>query len=607
MRRAKTLGFLIILVVYMGLGRPDTVHAQRGYVAVPPTHQGRATRLQSGTEGHHVPVPPPRVDVESPDHKRRNAETKRSQAREGHRGSLGEIFGKIFGIGGEQTTWERSGCETPREEARFRVDGAGHITETRPAGGSPLRPKACVILPTAVDAYKNVFGREPSGAEAERVRAYEEQFREQKVEVLGERRVGEDELKAWVESRARSGVRPVCVFGHSTFWGEEQVLVLPNGDRVPAVRIHQWAAEAGSECVVATCYGKDLGLTEQIGFDDVLTMWQEALGAMNEGPSLGSATLSVEDFAANLTKVRWKRGARSIDLTVSTPGIRPLGDAPASGPGVVVIWNLPMARPDRILMIAALLLSGLGLLHHTMYRVGQKPVGWKPTSSESFRRAMMAAFRHQKAYRHTGVAIAGITLLLALSTYLSGTEVFMDWQERRAGGRWQVHTASIIGASLASLASAIYLMKPGRSVLGTLSHGLGGLIVGATTAWITFFAFCPFIGVRFEFFGAVVLGTLGGIVAWVGNGSGALDGFLIGFGFLVVYGIFGGCLFAIRGLFVGWRTAVDEYSVHEATMNMVCTLVQLTRTRGMAILRLCATSMGVGLFVVSLCIIIFML
>jgi hypothetical protein len=721
MRRAKTLGFLIVLAVYMGLARPETVHAQRGSVHEPPTHQRRVTRSRSGTEGHAEPphrsmyVPPPieerfqsgteghaehsyTEDSESPDHKRRNAETKRRQAREGHRGS----FGWIFGIGRERTTWERSGCETPREEARFRVDGAGRIAETKPAGYAPLRPEACVILPK-VDAYKNVFGHEPSGAEAKGIRAYEEQYREQKVEVLGERGVGEDELKAWVESRARSGVRPVGVIGHSTFRGAEQGLVLPNGDRVPFVRIHQWATEAGSECVFETCYGKDLGLTERIRFDDALAMWQGAVRAMNEGPSLGSAILSevgeatgektdskglsfgsetasekgeatgektdsLESFAANLSRVRWERGARSIDLTVSTPGNRPLGGAPASDPGEVVIWNLPMARPDRILMIAALLLSGFGLLHHTMYRVGQKPIGFQPTSTESFRRAMMAVFRYLKAYRHTGVAIAGITLLLALSTYLSGTELFMDWQERRAGGRWQVHTASIIGASLASLASAIYLMKPGRSVLGTLSHGLGGLIVGATTAWVTFFAFCPFIGVRFGLFGAVVFGTLGGIVACVGNGSGAFDGFSIGFGlivgaiiaraaftafdgkrfrlfwsvvigtlgvisvlffnnipgaidgiligcgFLVVYGIFGGCLLAIWGLFVGWGTAVDESSVHEATINMVCTLDinmvctldKFTHgmrggTRGTAIL-IGSTCMGVILVVVTLCV-----
>lgn len=356
------------------------------------------------------------------------------------------------------------------------------------------------------------------------------------------------------------------MIGHSTVRGDEQVLVLPGGDRVPIERIHRWAAELGSACVVATCYGKDLGLTERIRFDDALAMWREAVKATNQDPST-----SLEEFASRISRVRWERGARSIDLTMSTPGDRPLGGLSGFDPREIVIWNLPMARPGRMLMIVALSLTGFGLLHHTMYRVGQPRVGFRPTSSESFRRAMMAAFRHLKTSRHTGIAIAGVTLVLALSIYLSGNEFWMDWQERRWGGRWQVYVGSLVGASFALLAAAVYLMKPTRSGWGALVHGIGGLIVGASTAWFTFCAFWLLVGVFIGLL-TVVVGTL----AWVAGGAvrmprddGPIEAFLKCVQWCGAFGAIVGSFFGIRGLSVGWRAAINGSSVHKACSGLV--------------------------------------
>lgn len=567
MRRARSSGSHLILTVYIGLICPGTVHGQRGRVFEPPPRVSEPRPSERETLGPETGREPPHEPWLTGDH-----ETK-SRGKEPARGGGPTKtdnrgwFGRTFDPGTKRTIWERSGCEEPRVETRFRLAHSERLAERRPSGGSLLSPEACVILPK-VDAYKLVFQREPTEAEARLMREYETQFREQKVEVLGERRIGEDELKDWVESKARSG-GPVVVIGHSAFRDNEQVLALPNGDRVPIEKIHRWAGELGSACVVATCYGKDLGLSEQIRFDDALAMWREAVKAMNQDPST-----SLEEFAAKLSRVRWQRGSRSIDLTVSTPGDRPIEGFPGPDGGEIVIWNLPMARPERILMIVALSLTGFGLLHHTMYRVGQQRVGFRPTSPESFRRAMMAAFRHLKASRHTGIAIAGITLVLALSTYLSGTEFSMDWQERRSGGRWQVYVASLVGASFAVLAGAIYLMKPARSGWGALVHGTGGLIVGASTAWFTFCIFSLFVGLLF-----VLLLTVLGTVVWVvARGErrpfgeflvGPIGPFLMNVQYLCGFVAIIGCLFAIRGLFDGWRAAIDGSSVHKACSNIV--------------------------------------
>jgi hypothetical protein len=178
---------------------------------------------------------------------------------------------------------------------------------------------------------------------------------------------------------------------------------------------------------------------------------------------------------------------------------------------------------------------------------------------------MMAAFRHLKASRHTGIAIAGVTLVLALSTFLSGTEFLMDWQERRWGGRWQVYVASLVGASFAILAGAIYLMKPTRSGWGALVHGIGGLIVGSSTAWFTFWAISLFMGVLF----GVLMAILGTIVWLVRGEGGPIVGFLAGVQCCGVFGAIVGCLFAIPGLFVGWRTAIDGSSVHKACSEII--------------------------------------
>jgi hypothetical protein len=491
-----------------------------------------------------------------------SAETEIPEGKVGTRNNF--IWRKFFK---KKTAWDEASSESPRESHRIPVD----IKEDRP-GAASLSPVAGVILPIG-GAFRDVFGRPLRSGEEAKMLDFQKEFQKSDVEILGEQGMDADSLREWIQVQAKKRGRPVVIIGHSTSVNGIQRLALPEGV-VEISKIHEWAAEVGTECIVVTCFGKDVELNSRIRFDEVLSVWKMA----NESMSLDSDSAvpldqkgtevptpnQLDQFVLRIARSRSHFNSRHIHISVSTPAKRPLfGCLPTQKTeGEFVVWEIAMARPDRTILMTILISLGLGMLHYVMHRASLEPVGFRPTTSDSFRRAMAQAFRHLIANRRTMLVTATVTSVLAMCVFVTGSEWFMDWDEGSYGGRWEVHTSAVLGGFFAALAGSVQLSEPKKSIFGTVVYSLSGMTVGATSVFLLFVVLFGIIGCIIGIFIVLPYCVLFDSINAVSNFVESIEIFLaVGAAF--------GPLFAIGGIFSGMKAGLKQTSVHVAAFEAV--------------------------------------
>lgn len=73
---------------------------------------------------------------------------------------------------------------------------------------------------------------------------------------------------------------PIIIFGHSINKGK--VLILPNGDKLSALKLHLKCKEYNKNCLVLTCDGKDFSIKGKISALDGLRIWEKSIEKMDE-------------------------------------------------------------------------------------------------------------------------------------------------------------------------------------------------------------------------------------------------------------------------------------------------------------------------------------
>ena len=105
----------------------------------------------------------------------------------------------------------------------------------------------------------------------------------------------------------------VVVFAHSKDNG--RTLVLPNGDKVSDLEIHEHCANQLKVCVVLTCHGDDFEILDRITADEGLAMWNAAIAKHMEGD------MSIQHF---IYQMRLKRNSmkreKKIKMFLSASG-----------------------------------------------------------------------------------------------------------------------------------------------------------------------------------------------------------------------------------------------------------------------------------------------
>ena len=216
-------------------------------------------------------------------------------------------------------------------------------------------------------------------------------------------------------------------------------------------------------------------------------------------------------------------------LTASTPPGKTLGMGVVS-PDEFVIWKLNMKRSDRTLWILTLLVSGLGLLHYTMWRIAQAPVGYRPKTPESYLQAMVSAFRHLRrasTARCRGnrlVVVAGGRTVPLGHRGCHGLARRTLW--RPLAGTYSLRTRQYIGcAGLLDLPDSTSFL----SRLGTLVHGCCGAITGSSFAWLLWVVAASFMSV-----GAGVMVMM---LSFVSTNDLLVTGYLTAFAFAIVISV----------------------------------------------------------------------
>jgi hypothetical protein len=277
--------------------------------------------------------------------------------------------------------------------------------------------------------------------------------------------------------------------------------------------------------------------------------------ATSEVPASGEAIAEPTSLAREMSTVRMQLEGRSIRITLST-----LDTADSS---CIVVSELRMPRPDRTLLIIFLLSLGFGVMHRAVYLAGLDPVGYQPTNPESFQQAMRAIVRHRGANRRSATSAAVVMLVLGVAVYLSGTEFFMDWEEGLGGSRNNVQSAALIGGLMAAIAAAVHSSHPNRSWLGSIAHGLAGIVVGASTAWFVCISLGALIGTMF-------LATVGLLILVVNGPTWSLADMLFE---PIAYGGVLGVIPALWGMWSGCQAALKGQPVHKTVFDKTKTMI----------------------------------
>ncbi len=499
----------------------------------------------------------------------RPGESMRGGARESR--SPGEVTRKIWTeVSGFATGWaserralagsvlESAHIDDPfvREATNSRLKSPfhGEAWSDYTTNSRKLNPSACVILPDGEESYRKVFPENgnPSESQLNRLDSYRREFLRASAEIVGSKEARIEVFEAKVRAMA-ADAWPLVVIGHSEFTvAGEQFLRLPSGDPVPIKDIHRWAKEEKTICLVLTCRGRDFGLDEDIGFDDAIAMWNAGNEAMNGFAKKPTPVTQQEvlEFVSGTAKCRWDRNASRTRLTVS---LLP------SNEGNFAIWELPLERPNRSLLILIISIVGFCMLHYTMWRVGRTTPDSRATTWWAFRLAMIGDFRYRMTKVRLGIQLALFTLLASGIAYIAGSELQMDLRDRHLGMRHIVYFGTALGSVPLILACLIYLTNPINSTIGWLVYGIVGALIGASWAWLLTTLHLLVFGI-----GIGIFFTLIACIFWIFDQS--FNPLLALVSAVLFSGFIGsglGLLSSIAGFFLGWSAAVAGRLIHK--------------------------------------------
>lgn len=131
--------------------------------------------------------------------------------------------------------------------------------------------KILSIIPDTPIAYERLFGTEMSRTKRQEMEECRALFKGlDNSTVASSVDYGSQDLFKYITANAKTN--PLIIVGHSEAAGAGRILILPNGQRVSAESIHKACNAAHSRCLIVTCYGTDLGLTNPIDLKDAYYM-----------------------------------------------------------------------------------------------------------------------------------------------------------------------------------------------------------------------------------------------------------------------------------------------------------------------------------------------
>jgi hypothetical protein len=397
----------------------------------------------------------------------------------------------------------RAKSETPTQA--FRVGSTLRLSKAefaRPARAS-FRPQACVILPSTTQAFRNIFGPEPGPAQRAQIERCRQDYTDHGIKIFGEENVSKSDLFEAIEMFAKNGGSPLVLIGHSTFNAEgKQVLILPNAEEVLLSDLARQAVLASVPLYILTCHGRDFELRRKISYDTALNMWTEAMDSINPDVNgtaelrqranhtsgfpqtvLSESVVSAksEMFLEALSGGRSEKSRRLL-ITVAAPAGHNFSWDDNSAD--IIAWRIAMQRPDRALWITGLLIATLGLMHYTTWRDDERPVKKQPNSPETFRTAMVSAYRYARRWKVFALELF-IYLAIFIGAYLLAfKEISMDREEGFSGGRHYLYGVAAVSLLAVAACFAVYITKSRRSLSALVARKMIKIPAGISFAWV---------------------------------------------------------------------------------------------------------------------------
>jgi hypothetical protein len=364
-----------------------------------------------------------------------------------------------------------------------------------------------VILPVTTKAFYNIFRRDPGGAQWAEIERCRRDYTNRGIEIFGEEKISKSDLFEAIDALVKNGANPLVLIGHSTFNRDgEQVLILPNADAEEVLfsDLVRHAAGKSAPLYILSCHGRDFELRHRISYEDTLFMWGEAMQSINPNvnntpessqkdnsasgfsqtfPSESAAFAKSEMFLEALAAGRRDEKFRRVVITVAAPSGHNFTWDKTNSEGIVA-WRIVMQRPDRSPWITGLLMGTLGLMHYTTWRDDEHPVKERPNSPETFRAAMVSAYRYARRWKVLGLELL-IYLAILIGAYLIAfKEISIDREEGFSGGRNYLYGVAAVSFIGVAACLAVYITKSRTSLCALVARKMIKIPAGISWAWV---------------------------------------------------------------------------------------------------------------------------
>ena len=469
-------------------------------------------------------------------------------------------------------------------EAVFRTDPIRSKSTTRIPGSAQLRPigkpfaartgvhppsvrnegtKIVTVLPKSgptyqhAEAFRNVFETAPSKPVSREVNELIGRFGE-KSHNLGSSRDGPKQLRECFRDAQSEGYDSVLLVGHSTGKaGGPRELKLPDGSKVKLEEIHEWAAEAGLECRVVTCYGRAFGIDVPVTLGRVTRLLSDVAYPVRLTASKPSEAMTVnsggtsktftnpgpsdawDDWDDRFSQRRDELGYSDVILVGATRG----------GDGRIHVWESVRARPTWLALSSWLILIVGTLANTSVMRWMHRQELGSSGSLDVMEREAAEQFRRSRRIARVTVVATAATLILAT---MAGVLVKLEYQYNASTGRTTlastVNVPAPIGVTLMTLSSLAVRVDPGRAWVARLIHAMSGAVAGTVAMFLRTLKFVGGYGLVF-----VVWVNILHVVACLHNGFANLSGLAVAsLWWWVVIGGGGAALFALYGTYQGF-------------------------------------------------------